>query len=386
MSRPRARRKRHGLGRSVPTPQLHVTAVPEAPEQPDGPGGRPAAPEEAARPSEGVESQPGSKAGSVAVRRITVGAARPSPPRTGLGRAGRSLVPAVDPTSDTAAPPEQPPTPTRAQRRARRLTAVALGVVVVGAAVAYGIAHRGHGALAPGAAAGLRAVVSDDFTEAQLDSSIWATCFPPDPTQPGSTGTSGCRDAAGGDQQWYVPGQVTTGRGATLVAEAKPTVGRDASGITTYDYRSGMISTGGRFSFVYGYVQVTATLPAVAGTRARIVLLPSAGSAPSIDIADITGDNPQVLHLGADGTGGRRATEDIPASSHPYAPQTFGIRWQPDSLTWFVDGHQVFSERTIVPFQTMYLAIELSVTSSMTQAKAANLPASLTVTRVRILR
>lgn len=252
--------------------------------------------------------------------------------------------------------------------------------------MAYGIAHRGPSGLAPGAPAGLRAVVSDDFTATQLDSSLWTTCFPPDPTQPGTTGSNGCRDAAAGDQQWYVPGQVTTGRGATLVAEARPTVGRIAGGITTYGYRSGMLSTGGRFSFVYGYVQVTAILPVVAGTRARIVLLPTAGSAPSIDIADVTGDEPQVLHLGADGQGGHQSTEDIPASTHPYAPQTFGIRWQPDSLTWFVDGHQVFSERTIVPFQTMYLAIELSVTSSMTQAKAANLPASLTVTRVRILR
>ncbi|MEV7215321.1 glycoside hydrolase family 16 protein [Kitasatospora cineracea] len=206
----------------------------------------------------------------------------------------------------------------------------------------------------------------DDFTGHGLDSANWTTCY--------DWNQNGCTNAGNQESEWYRPGQVTVADGAlTLTATRRATTGSDGK---TYPWTSGMVSTGRdnwnaqpRHTFTYGYVAAAIQAPTDAtGMFPAFWLLPAAtrGGLPEIDVAEFINSNRYVdlnLHgrtpQGQDTNAHQRyGPVDFAAGYH-----VFGVDWEPDSITWYVDGtpRLQVTDPAAIPDTPMELLINLAV-------------------------
>ena len=226
-------------------------------------------------------------------------------------------------------------------------------------------------------------VFSADFGGASLDQSIWSTCYPW-----GDDG-SGCTNFGNPEVQWYVPSQIQVdGDALHLVASKDPTRGKaqDGSG-KTYPWRSGMVTTYRSLQFTYGLVEVDARIPRGDGLWTTLWLLPQDQSfPPEIDIAEVYGvDTKQlsvVYHAAPSGRSFKTVdTDDLSTSFHRYA-----VDWEPDSITWYLDGRPVYEYRGRTPAQPMYFLANLAVANVFGSGPTAATPSptSLDVRSVNI--
>jgi hypothetical protein len=137
-------------------------------------------------------------------------------------------------------------------------------------------------------------------------------------------------------------------------------------------YTSGLIMTGGekdvpaspRFSFLYGYLEVRAKLPAGKGLWPAIWMMPASfhDDVGELDVLEVFGANPAratfTIHRGDRQDGHEWDGPDLSKDFH-----TYGVDWQPDHIAWFVDGVEV--ARTTgsqwVVHEPMYPIINLAV-------------------------
>jgi beta-glucanase (GH16 family) len=199
------------------------------------------------------------------------------------------------------------------------------------------------------------------FTGSTLDTSVWSTCYWY--AQPGA----GCGHFGNyPEQEWYLGSQDQVSNGAlNLVASPISTPGTSPQGApATYQCRSGMVTTDPSFSFTYGYVQVVAQLPKGVNTWPAIWMLPVNTSlyVPEIDIVEVLGNKtnrPLVTFHPSNGALQNLVakTADLSSGWH-----TFGLDWEPGSITWYIDGSAVFTVTTNVPSQPMYLLANLAIT------------------------
>jgi beta-glucanase (GH16 family) len=67
---------------------------------------------------------------------------------------------------------------------------------------------------------------------------------------------------------------------------------------------------------------------------------------------------------------------------------TFGLQWEPDALTWYVDGKAVWrvTDPDQIPHEDMYLLTNLAVGGNFTEAPDADtpFPSSLQVDSIRV--
>ncbi|GAA2821224.1 glycoside hydrolase family 16 protein [Kitasatospora sp. CM 4170] len=206
----------------------------------------------------------------------------------------------------------------------------------------------------------------DDFNGTGLDGSKWTTCY--------DWNVRGCTNAGNHEDQWYLPGQVSVGDGTlTLTAQRQATTGSDGK---TYPWTSGMVSTGRdtwdgtpRHTFTYGYFAA-----AIRTTDQPLGMFPAfwllsantRGGLPELDIAEFINSNQYVdLNLHAEAPDGT----DIDAH-YAHGPADFavgyhvlGLDWEPDAVTWYVDGVQVFqvTDPTSIPTTPMELILNLAV-------------------------
>jgi beta-glucanase (GH16 family) len=215
-----------------------------------------------------------------------------------------------------------------------------------------------------GPTAGKTLAFASTFGGGALDTGRWAPCYPWFKTL-----LAGCTNFGNSqEEEWYLPSQDQVSGGALhMVAEASPTQGwTRTGGSKTYAYRSGMVTTFSSFQFTYGYVQVVAKLPGGAGTWPALWLLPETEAwPPEIDIMENWGTAASfraTLHW-ATGSSDKQLGQTIatPANlSTTY--HTYGLLWQPGSLTWYFDGTAVFSiTGGNVPSQPMYFLADLAV-------------------------
>lgn len=198
---------------------------------------------------------------------------------------------------------------------------------------------------------GWRLAFDGRFSGPRLDTSVWSTCYP-------WAGTgSGCTNFGNTEYEWYRPSQDQVSGGVLrLIAQRVPTQGETANGSPKeYGCRSGMVTTYPGFRFTYGYVQVVARIPS--GTGLWPALWLAAASLkwpPEIDILEHWGPPHErtgtYFHpLGAPEVERHPATANLSVGWH-----TFSVNWTPTSVTWFIDGHAVFSVDQHIPHQPMY--------------------------------
>ena len=131
-------------------------------------------------------------------------------------------------------------------------------------------------------------------------------------------------------------------------------------------YNSGVITTEGSFSQLYGYFEMRAQLPAGEGLWPAFWLLPADHSwPPELDVFEVLGSDPTTAVVGVHSVatgehttaGAAVATADLSEGFH-----TFGVNWEPDVIQWYIDGVEVAEVPTPADMnQPMYLLASLAV-------------------------
>jgi beta-glucanase (GH16 family) len=209
----------------------------------------------------------------------------------------------------------------------------------------------------------------DEFNGIVLDPTKWSTCYW------WVTG-DGCTNSSNGEQQWYTPANVIESNGTLkLRAQRQTTLAPDGK---TYDYTSGMISSGRttsllstppKFQFKYGYMEMRAKLPKGTGLWPAFWTLPSSqGWPPEIDAMEGRGDRPTDVNVGVynkDATGKTvhgsvwiNGLADYTADFH-----TFAVDWEPTYLDYYIDGvlRIRVTDPTRIPTEPMYVLANLAV-------------------------
>lgn len=137
-----------------------------------------------------------------------------------------------------------------------------------------------------------RLIFDDEFSGDTLDQKRWATCYWWD--------NDGCTNSGNHELQWYTPDSLLVENGMLRMRASQTHI--DASDGHSYEYASGMVTTGPSqysasylpsFSFTGGYAEIRARTPGGAGLWPAFWLLPvNRDSTPEIDVLEVLGDDP----------------------------------------------------------------------------------------------
>jgi len=212
----------------------------------------------------------------------------------------------------------------------------------------------------------------DEFNSLNLwngTSGTWDTT-----AQYASTNGNGFSLPSNGEQEWYInsnyaptssvqPWNVNNG---IMTLSAAPASSSISSLINGYQYTSGSINTSQSFSQTYGYFEMHAQLPAGQGLWPAFWLLPQNGSwPPEIDAMEMLGNEPSVYYTSVhSGTAANEINAGQPDkvvdTSAGY--HTYGVDWEPDHLTYYFDGQQVYQTATPSDMNSpMYMIANLAV-------------------------
>src|SRR5215469_9318569 len=177
-----------------------------------------------------------------------------------------------------------------------------------------------------------------------------------------------------GEQEWYInsnyaptasvtPWTVNNGIMTLTAAPAPSSIQPLISG---YQYTSGQINTSQSFSQLYGFFEMRGQLPAGQGTWPAFWLLPENGSwPPEIDAMEMLGNNPSVYYTSVhSGTASNEVNagqaDTVANTSTGY--HTYGVDWEPDFITYYFDGQQVYQTPTPWDMNTpMYMIANLAL-------------------------
>lgn len=236
---------------------------------------------------------------------------------------------------------------------------------------------------------GYSLVFSDEFNGGSIDSSKWNTSY-----------RWGADWVINNEQQYYVDTLNDPGfghspfyvNGGTLTISAIRTPGNLRSKARNQPYLSGAMTTFNKFRMQYGYVEMRAKLPRGKGLWPAFWLLHqhNSGIRPEIDVMELLGDDSrmvyQTYHYFDNGT--LRSTPSFQAPGPDYASDfhTFGMKWEPGRITWYVDGQETNRyESGNVASEEMYLLMNLALGGSWAGSPDGStaFPASYTIDYVR---
>lgn len=180
-----------------------------------------------------------------------------------------------------------------------------------------------------------------------------------------------------GEQQWYINDQYQKTlavkpwavRDGALTLTAAPATSDIQPLINGYGYTSGEINSFHSFSQTYGYFEISAKIPSGQGFWPAFWLVPANGSwPPELDVMEILGNDPTTLYTtvhtqqsGAHTTSSAATkTVDLSTAFHRY-----GVDWEKDTITWYLDGKALFSTATPADMhQSMYMIANLALGGS----------------------
>lgn len=133
-------------------------------------------------------------------------------------------------------------------------------------------------------------------------------------------------------------------------------------------YLSGALTTYNKFKMRYGYVEMRAKLPKGRGLWSAFWLLHQHDHdrRPEIDVVEYIGQQPNTVfntyHYYDNWN--LRSTPSYEVNDTDYSQDfhTYGMRWEPGKITWYVDGEEKnsFSDGN-VSWEEMYLLVNLAV-------------------------
>jgi len=238
----------------------------------------------------------------------------------------------------------------------------------------------------------------DEFKGTTLNTTKWVTCYPDmDPRD------KGC--IHGDELQRYLPENVIVSDGTVkLRAQKENYVAPDGE---KYKYTSGMITTGkdkwdtttpAKFTYQYGYMEMRAKVPHGQGLWSAFWTLPWVKSdpglwPPEIDVVEILGHNTAEAYMTyhwrghaaePESNGEKWTGPDLSQDFH-----TYGVRWTPSAIRWFIDGREVraaFTDDSNIASLPQYLLANLAVGGSWPGAPEATtpFPSDLEIDHIRV--
>ncbi len=188
-----------------------------------------------------------------------------------------------------------------------------------------------------------------EFEGTALDTSQWSAIYP---------GT----DIWNEESEAYLPSQASVSDGMLhLRAEKIPSLvfGR------TQPYRSGIVTTLGKWSQRYGYFEIRAKMPAGKGMWPAFWGLPvSRDWPPEIDVLEILGDTPKQVHMTSHWGLLPLHLQKSNLWKGPDFSQDFhrfGVEWTPRRLRWYVDDTLRGENLQGVPTVPFYWLLNLAV-------------------------
>ena len=172
------------------------------------------------------------------------------------------------------------------------------------------------------ALAASKLVYADEFSTSSLNTASWKATLPWDNVTNG---------AANEVEHIYSANVTVSGGEAVLKSD-------HAKLDSSFPYGSGAITTKSQ-AFSYGYYEMRAKLPKGKGVWPAFWLVDWNGT-HEIDIFELLGDKPNAVHMTYHygSTQPYSVTYTGPDFSAGY--HTFGVDWQPSSITWYIDGVQ----------------------------------------------
>ena len=170
----------------------------------------------------------------------------------------------------------------------------------------------------------------------------------------------------------YVPQGVIQNANGTMTLQAQPNPNTSAAPPYNLPYTSGAISTAsfangepqpGGFQATYGYFQMTAELPLGAGLWPAFWLEPVNGtSAAEIDIMEAPFNNPTLIQDSLHDTVGGYTTGQVTVPNYATNYNTYGVNWNAQTITYYVNGQVVGSTPTPASANTpAYILANLAV-------------------------
>ena len=134
-------------------------------------------------------------------------------------------------------------------------------------------------------------------------------------------------------------------------------------------YTGGMLTSYHTFAQTYGYFEMRAQMPDSEGSWPTFWLLPTDGSwPPELDVVEFLGSAPTSVHttahskvrgdtyVGSDHYQTAGHTYNVPGLTTGF--HTYGMDWQSDDITWYLDGQEIFRTETPADMhKPMYLVV-----------------------------
>jgi beta-glucanase (GH16 family) len=176
-----------------------------------------------------------------------------------------------------------------------------------------------------------------------------------------------------------------------LTITAKPVTPEVAPYVQGQQYTSGLMTTRESFNQQYGYFEMRADVPAGSGLISAFWLLPQDGTwPPELDVMEVLGKEPDVtyttVHTGANGGHGMDGHGTTGASDGYHR---YGVDWQADKVTWYLDGEQIYQTNTPADFhKPMHMIVDLGIGGQWQGYPDANtvFPAELKIDYIRVYK
>ena len=204
---------------------------------------------------------------------------------------------------------------------------------------------------------------------------------------------AGADGAAGAANSLPNPFHVADGALTISAAPADPSI---QGSLEEQTYTSGMINTYHDFSQTYGYFEMRAELPAGHGLWPAFWMLPEDGSwPPELDVMEMIGSEPNTLrntvHSQVSGDWKVNDTHylneaNVTVSDMTSGYHTYGVDWEPDTITWYYDRQPTFQAATPADLdKPMYLIANLAVGGAWAGDPDATtpVPAQMTIDYIR---
>jgi beta-glucanase (GH16 family) len=211
----------------------------------------------------------------------------------------------------------------------------------------------------------------DEFSGTSLDTAKWST---------GWYGSGITPPVNSGEKECYDPAQVSEGGGTldlTLIRKSED------CGIRDPVYATGLVSTRGKFSFTYGFIEARVWLPAMTGDPGEVANWPAVWADGQnwpedgeIDVVEgLGGDVCAHFHGPADPSGVRVG---CPSGTYAGGWHTFAADWEPGNVTYYYDGADIGSVTSGITSAPMFLVLSYGT------AKLVQAPLTMRVDYMRV--
>ena len=190
----------------------------------------------------------------------------------------------------------------------------------------------------------------DEFNGTSLNTAKWSTGWHGSGiTRPANTMEDDCDD----------PAEVSEGGGALSLSLVQQS--EDCG--DTEPYAAGLVSTMGKFSFTYGFIQARVWLPEVPGNPGDVANWPGVWTDGQnwpedgeIDIAEGLNGQACAHFHGPDNPKGVKV--GCPSGNYTNGWHTFAANWEPGSVTYYYDGVDIGSVTSGVTSAPMFIILQ----------------------------